>query len=144
MPHESLVGKHQVFNNNIQVVVPSTPANYFHFLRRQIRRDFRRPLIVMSPKRLLRHKEAVSDLVEFTNERVRRMYDDKSPELVHGDNVRKVIFCSGNVYYDLIEERRKRRIDDIAILRIEQIAPFPYDKLLQFAKKYSKAELVWV
>ena len=116
----------QCFFNNIQVANPTTPANYFHFLRRQIKREFRKPLIVMSPKRLLRHKLAVSDLSEFSDDRVKRVYDDNLFDNASAANVRKLILCSGQVYYDLFEERNKRGIKDIAICRLEQLAPFPF------------------
>mmetsp|Transcript_25830 Transcript_25830/g.4358 ORF Transcript_25830/g.4358 Transcript_25830/m.4358 type:complete len:99 (-) Transcript_25830:46-342(-) len=97
----------------------------------------------MSPKRLLRHKEAVSDLKEFTNYRVTRVYDDKNPEAMAPESIRKVIFCSGNVYYDLIDKRRKIGANDIAILRVEQLAPFPFDNVIEYIQKYTTAEIVW-
>jgi 2-oxoglutarate dehydrogenase E1 component len=143
IPHVWIRDKSQNFHNNIQIVVPSTPANYFHLLRRQIRRDFRKPLIVFSPKKLLRHKEAISTLDDFTGESVVRVYDDTTPELIEPRRVRKVIACSGQVYYDLLQERRKRDIKDIAIVRVEQLAPFPFDKIQELGAKYSTAEFVW-
>jgi 2-oxoglutarate dehydrogenase E1 component len=143
-PHKIIKESKQCFFNNIQVANPTTPANYFHFLRRQIKREFRKPLIVMSPKRLLRHKSAVSDLTEFAEHRVRRVYDDSLFDHQSANSVRKVILCSGQVYYDLVEDRKKKGIDNIAICRIEQLAPFPFEKILDFGKKYTKAEFQWV
>jgi 2-oxoglutarate dehydrogenase E1 component len=98
---------------------------------------------VFSPKKLLRHKEAISTLDDFTGESVVRVYDDTTPELIEPRRVRKVIACSGQVYYDLLQERRKRDIKDIAIVRVEQLAPFPFDKIQELGAKYSTAEFVW-
>jgi 2-oxoglutarate dehydrogenase E1 component len=144
IPSEIIKDYKQCFFNNIQVVNPSTPANYFHFLRRQIKREFRKPLIVMSPKRLLRHKLAVSDLSELSEDRVKRVIDDSLFDNLSGPRVRKVILCSGQVYYDLFEERSKRNIADIAIIRIEQLAPFPFEKIQDVGKKYPNALFQWV
>jgi 2-oxoglutarate dehydrogenase E1 component len=144
LPSEQLKERNQILYSNIQVCMPSTPANYFHMLRRQIRRDFRKPLFVMSPKRLLRHKSAVSDLKDFSEDRVRRVIDDKLETLVEPKNVRKVLFCSGQIYYDLVEEREKLSMNDVAIVRLEQIAPFPFDKIQQIGSKYSRAMPIWV
>jgi len=144
IPTDWIVEGMQIYHNNIQVVMPSNPANYFHMLRRQIRREFRKPLFVFSPKRLLRHKEAVSTIEEFNHDRVSRAYDDPSKDLVENSKIRKVIFCSGQVYYDLVEERRKRDIKDIAICRIEQISPFPFDRVQHQAHKYINATYHWV
>lgn len=144
IPDQIIKEYKQCFFNNIQVANPTTPANYFHFLRRQIKREFRKPLVVMSPKRLLRHKSAVSDLAELADDRVKRVYDDAIFDGNNANEVRKVLLCSGQVYYDLIEERKKRGINNIAICRIEQLAPFPFEKVQEIGKKYSKAEFQWV
>lgn len=144
IPYDSIKDFKQCFFNNIQVANPTTPANYFHFLRRQIKRGFRKPLIVMSPKRLLRHKLAVSDLSELSDDRVKRVIDDSLFDFHSARSVRKVILCSGQVYYDLFEERAKRGIKEIAIVRIEQLAPFPFEKIQELGKKYSTAEFQWV
>jgi len=144
IPYDSIKDFKQCFFNNIQVANPTTPANYFHFLRRQIKRGFRKPLIVMSPKRLLRHKLAVSDLSELSEDRVKRVIDDSLFDLFSAKSVRKVILCSGQIYYDLFEERAKRGINEIAIVRIEQLAPFPFEKIQELGKKYSTAEFQWV
>ena len=144
IPHDIIREQKQCFFNNIQVANPTTPANYFHFLRRQIKREFRKPLIIMSPKRLLRHKQAVSELSEFAEDRVKRVYDDAQFDAGAAARVRKVILCSGQVYYDLVDERKKRGINDIAICRIEQLAPFPFEKVTELGKKYANAQFQWV
>ncbi len=129
--------------DNWQVVVPTTPANYFHALRRQMRRSFRKPLVVMTPKSLLRHKECVSTLAEFGPGTSFRRILAETDQLVDAAKVRRVILCSGKVYFDLVAERRKRRIDDIAILRIEQLYPFPFTRLGVRLSQYPNAEVVW-
>jgi 2-oxoglutarate dehydrogenase E1 component len=129
--------------DNWQVVVPTTPANYFHALRRQVRRAFRKPLIVMTPKSLLRHKECVSTLADMgPGSSFRRILLETDP-LTDAAKVRRVVLCSGKVYFDLVAERRKRRIDDIAILRIEQLYPFPITRLGTRLSQYPNAEVVW-
>jgi 2-oxoglutarate dehydrogenase E1 component len=129
--------------DNIQVVNCTTPANYFHVLRRQARRPFRKPLVVMTPKSLLRHKLCVSSLEEMGpgTSFHRVLYDDKTP-CPDGD-VKRVILCSGKVYYDLLEERAKRSPVEIAILRLEQLYPFPYKALIQQLYRFPWAEVVW-
>ncbi|XP_050693402.1 2-oxoglutarate dehydrogenase complex component E1-like isoform X3 [Eriocheir sinensis] len=123
----------------------STPANLFHILRRQIVLPFRKPLILMTPKSLLRHPEAKSsfdDLVEGTE--FRRVIPDEGPAAKNPSGVKKLIFCSGKVYYDLTAARKEAGLEDtIAIGRVEQIAPFPYDLIKQECDKYPDAELVW-
>jgi len=130
-------------DDNWQVIVPTTPANYFHALRRQVRRSFRKPLIVMTPKSLLRHKECVSTLADMgPGSSFRRILLETDP-LTDAGRVRRVILCSGKVYFDLVAERRKRKIDDIAILRIEQLYPFPINRLGMRLSQYPNAEVVW-
>ena len=139
--------------DNMQVANCTTPANYFHILRRQIRRDFRKPLILMTPKSLLRHKRAVSRLEEFTNEASasfhRLLWDDADYEaydglkLVKDNKIRRVVMCSGKVYFDLLEEREKRGIDDIYLLRVEQLYPFPAKALITELSRFKSAEWVW-
>jgi len=140
--------RRQIQQANIQVINVTTPANYFHALRRQLHRDFRKPLIVMSPKRLLRHPRCVSNLDEFSDKgiqpRFRRVINDTAEYLVSDDRIRKVLFCSGNVYYDLIERREKANIKDVAIVRIEQLAPFPFDRVAGQARRYANAKVGWV
>ncbi|MBS0526970.1 MAG: 2-oxoglutarate dehydrogenase E1 component [Proteobacteria bacterium] len=129
--------------DNWQVIVPTTPANYFHALRRQVRRSFRKPLVVMTPKSLLRHKDAVSTLADFGPGSSFRRLLPEIDQLVAGDRVRRVLLCSGKVYFDLLAERRKRRIDDIAIIRIEQLYPLPFTRLGARLSAYPNAQVVW-
>lgn len=129
--------------DNWQVCYPTTPANYFHMLRRQIHRAFRKPLIVMTPKSLLRHKEAVSRLDMFTEGSTfhRVLYEDVN--LVAPEKIRRVVMCTGKVYYDLKKERDERQIDDITIIRLEQLYPFPKDAIKLELEKYPNADIVW-
>ena len=130
-------------DGNIQVVNCSTPASYFHVLRRQLRRSFRKPLIVMSPKSLLRHKRCVSQLEEMSGgARFHRVIGETDPAITP-ERARRVVFCSGKVYYDLLAAREERGIDDVALLRLEQIAPFPSRSLMVEIAKYDEAEVVW-
>jgi 2-oxoglutarate dehydrogenase E1 component len=137
--------------DNIQVANCTTPANYFHILRRQLKRDFRKPLILMTPKSLLRHKKAVSKLHELSADSTfhRLLWDDAQlhpnggVKLAADDKIRRVILCSGKVYYDLFEEREKRGLTDIYILRLEQLYPFPLKALVQELTRFKKAELIW-
>ncbi|MDE5456764.1 2-oxoglutarate dehydrogenase E1 component [Bradyrhizobium sp. CSA112] len=137
--------------DNMQVVYPTTPANYFHVLRRQLHREIRKPLIMMTPKSLLRHKRAVSRLDELGRDTTfhRILYDDaqmlpdEKIRLVRDDKIRRVVLCSGKVYYDLYEEREKRGIDDIYILRVEQLYPVPLKALVQELGRFKNAEVVW-
>jgi 2-oxoglutarate dehydrogenase E1 component len=128
--------------HNMQVCAPTTPAQIFHLLRRQVVRQLRLPLIVMTPKSLLRHKLAISSLEDLAGGQFQLVI----PEIdqINPDKVRKVILCSGKVYYDLLTKRREENIEDIAIIRIEQLYPFPYDELQQALAKYTAAkEVVW-
>src|SRR5689334_5083337 len=128
--------------HNIQVCVPTTPAQIFHLLRRQMVRNFRKPLIVMSPKSLLRHKEAVSTMDELAAGKFQTVIGDAEP-LVAG-NVRRVVVCSGKVYYDLAAYRRGQKIADIAIIRLEQQYPFPHTDFKREVARYPNAsEVVW-
>mgnify|MGYP000274207707 CR=1 FL=1 len=129
--------------DNMQVVNCTTPANFFHALRRQVRRNFRKPLIVMAPKSLLRHKLVVSDIEEFTGESHFWRTLGEVDDLVPGEDVKRVVLCSGKVYYDLLEARRERGINDVAILRIEQLYPWPRDALTKRLSEYPNAEVVW-
>ncbi|NLJ28252.1 MAG: 2-oxoglutarate dehydrogenase E1 component [Deltaproteobacteria bacterium] len=122
--------------DNIQVCYPTTPAQHFHMLRRQVKRDFRKPLIVMTPKSLLRHPLAVSSLEEMASGHFQEVLDDA----LEIQNPKRVIFCSGKVYYDLLERRRDLQISNIAILRIEQFYPFPEKPLEKIISRYGSAE----
>ncbi|HYX04058.1 MAG TPA: 2-oxoglutarate dehydrogenase E1 component [Reyranella sp.] len=129
--------------DNWQVIVPTTPANYFHALRRQMRRSFRKPLIVMTPKSLLRHKDAVSTLADFGPGTSFKRVLPEIDTIPDAAKVRRNIICAGKVYFDLLAERRKRKIDDIVILRAEQLYPFPFSSLRVELLKYPNAEVVW-
>ncbi|WP_461519811.1 2-oxoglutarate dehydrogenase E1 component [Porticoccus sp.] len=127
--------------HNIQVCIPTTPAQMFHMLRRQAIRPMRRPLIVMSPKWILRHKLATSSLEDLANGEFQTVIGDAE---IDPKKARRLILCSGKVYYHLLEERMARDINDIAIVRIEQLYPFPDEALLQVFKQYSSLEeVVW-
>ena len=128
---------------NIQVVNCTTPASYFHVLRRQMRRSYRKPLIVMSPKSLLRHKRCTSALEEFTPGSYFHRVICEAPDYGAGNDIRRVVLSSGKVYYDLAEAREAEGIGDVALLRVEQIAPFPGRSLTVELAKYPQAEIVW-
>jgi 2-oxoglutarate dehydrogenase E1 component len=128
--------------DNIQVCNVTTPAQYFHLLRRQMKRDFRKPLVVMTPKSLLRHKEAVSPVTDFTDDQFRDILDDRAAE---PDRVRRVLVCSGKVFYDLHQARADRGLRDVAIVRVEQLYPLNEDLLRQSLGRYRRMkDLVWV
>ena len=129
--------------DNMQVLNCSTPANYFHALRRQLKRDFRKPLIIMTPKSLLRNKMCVSKLSDMAEQTAfRRVIKD--PDLSLKDkNIKKVVICSGKVFYNLYEEREKRKLENVKILRLEQIYPFPHRTLKEELSKTPDAEVVW-
>ncbi|GJE39496.1 2-oxoglutarate dehydrogenase E1 component [Methylobacterium persicinum] len=136
--------------DNIQVANCTTPANYFHILRRQLKRDFRKPLILMTPKSLLRHKRAVSKLSDIAEGSTfhRVLWDEAESEgseykLVRDDKIRRVVLCSGKVYYDLLEEREKRGITDIYLMRVEQLYPFPLKALANEMARFRNADVVW-
>jgi len=128
---------------NIQVVNCTTPASFFHALRRQMRRSYRKPLIVMSPKSLLRHKLCVSKLEDFApGSHFHRVIGEHAASQA-AEDIRRVVLCSGKVYYDLLKVRDEREIKDVALLRMEQIAPFPGRSLTVELAKYPGAEIVW-
>ncbi|XP_063532158.1 2-oxoglutarate dehydrogenase complex component E1 isoform X3 [Cydia strobilella] len=135
----------QLHDCNWIVANCSTPASLFHILRRQIALPFRKPLIIMTPKSLLRHPECRSsfdDMREGTS--FRRVIPEEGPASKNASGVKKLAFCTGRVYYDMIKERREKGLEnDIAICRLEQISPFPYDLIKAEAAKYSNAQLVW-
>ena len=129
-------------DNNLRVVNITNPANFFHALRRQIHNKDRKPLVVMSPKSLLRHKMAVSKLSEFTGENFKTLIPE-THKLNADDKIRRLVLCSGKVYYDLIEAREASKINDVAIIRLEQLYPFPAQELANEIKKYKNAEIIW-
>ena len=137
---------------NLQVLNCTTPANYFHALRRQIHRDFRKPLVIMTPKSLLRHKSCVSNLDDFSKKNsFHRILEDHALNNKNGfislkksGSIEKVIICSGKIYFDLLEAREKAKNDKIIIFRIEQLYPFPAKSLAKALKPYAKnARFIW-
>ncbi len=130
-------------DDNMQVVNCTTPANYFHVLRRQLHRTFRKPLIVMTPKSLLRHKRAVSKLEDFGPESHFQLVLKCSEPPSEPEQAKQIVLCSGKVYYDLLDEREKRGITDVHILRLEQLYPFPAQALAQALEPYVRCRLVW-
>ncbi|XP_077526748.1 2-oxoglutarate dehydrogenase complex component E1-like [Haemaphysalis longicornis] len=134
--------------NDINMIVANctTPANYFHVLRRQIALPFRKPLILMTPKSLLRHPDAKSHFSEMTEgTSFQRLIGDRGPAQTNASAVRRQLFCSGKVYYDLVKERKTRNMEaEVAITRIEQLCPFPYDLVKQEIERYPNAEICWV
>ena len=137
---------------NIQVVNCTTPANYFHVLRRQMHREFRKPLIIMTPKSLLRHKRCVSNISEFSKKSTfHRVLEDDAYSKINNllelkkrdDQIKKVVLCSGKIYYDLIEAREKYKNNKVTFIRLEQLYPFPAKTLANILKRYSKANFFW-
>ena len=137
--------------DNWQIANCTTPANYFHILRRQLHRQFRKPLVLMTPKSLLRHKRVVSNLEQLGPDTTfhRLLWDDaqflpaQAIKLVPDEKIRRAVLCSGKVYYDLYGEREKRGIDDVYLLRVEQLYPFPARALIQELARFKDAEMVW-
>jgi 2-oxoglutarate dehydrogenase E1 component len=137
---------------NIQVVNCTTPSNYFHVLRRQMHREFRKPLIIMTPKSLLRHKKCVSDISEFSIKSTfhRVLEDDVYSKISNllelkkrDEKIKKVVMCSGKIYYDLIEARENFKNYNVTFLRIEQLYPFPVKTLANILKRYTNAKFIW-
>lgn len=127
---------------NMQVCVPSTPAQMFHMLRRQMKQPFRKPLIVMTPKSLLRHKLSVSPLEDLTVNGFRTVIDEVDD--IAAAKVTRIVFCSGKVYFDLLDSRRSDGINNVVVVRVEQLYPFPSDEYAAIIRKYSNArEIVW-
>jgi 2-oxoglutarate dehydrogenase E1 component len=127
--------------NNMQVVNATTPANFFHVIRRQLKRNFRKPLIVFTPKSLLRHPLCVSPLDDLTKGGFKEVIDDHEADPIKTE---RVIFCNGKIYYDLLEEKKKKKLDDTAIIRIEQLYPLPKNQLKEIIARYPKTDdWVW-
>jgi 2-oxoglutarate dehydrogenase E1 component len=127
---------------NCQVCVPSTPAQMFHLLRRQMLRALRKPLIVMTPKSLLRHKHSTSTMADLAEGHFHNIMDEQDP--IQPATVRRLVLCSGKVYYDLLEQRRADQMSDVALVRIEQLYPFPTDEYQSVIVRYPNArEVVW-
>ena len=137
--------------DNMQVANCTTPSNYFHILRRQMRRNFRKPLVMMTPKSLLRHKRCVSTIEEMGEGSSfhRVLWDDAefkpgSTVTLKPDNeIKRVVICSGKVYYDLLEEREKRGVDDVYLMRVEQYYPYPAHSMIKELQRFKGAEMVW-
>jgi len=126
---------------NIQVVNCTTPANFFHVMRRQLKREFRKPLVVFTPKSLLRHQRCVSTVDDLANGKFKEVIDDGGD----GGNVTRVVLCSGKIYYELLEQKEKNQANHIALIRIEQLYPFPKKQFDDLQKKYKNAkEWMWV
>jgi 2-oxoglutarate dehydrogenase E1 component len=128
---------------NMRVGNLTTPANYFHALRRQLKANYRKPLVLMTPKSLLRHKLAVSELAEFGPGSGFRYVIPETDAIAAPEAVKRVVLCSGKVYYDLLAERREKGVDDVAIVRLEQLYPFPQTSLGKALAPYANAEVVW-
>ncbi|KAE8671985.1 Nodulin MtN21 /EamA-like transporter family protein [Hibiscus syriacus] len=155
IPEMDPTHRKQIQKCNWQVVNTTTPANYFHVIRRQMHREFRKPLIAMSPKNLLRYKFCKSNLSEFDDVQGHEGFDKQGTRfkrlLIKDQNnhldlekcIKRLVLCSGKVYYELDEERKKRNGNDIAICRVEQLCPFPFDLIQRELKRYPNAEIVW-
>lgn len=129
--------------NNIQVCNLTTPAQYFHLIRRQMKRNFRKPLVIMSPKSLLRHPQATSTVQQLTDECFRDVIDERDAD-IPPEKVRRLVLCSGKIYYELLAARTERNITDIAIATVEQIYPYPVDSITNLLQKYTNAtEITW-
>jgi 2-oxoglutarate dehydrogenase E1 component len=132
----------QCAENNMQVVNCTTPANQFHVLRRQIKRDFRKPLICFTPKKLLRYPTCISSVKDFTTGGFQEIIDDTSADV---KSVKKIAFCTGKIYYDLIEAKQKEGNNELAVIRIEQLYPLPLRQLKAILAKYKNAiRYLWV
>jgi 2-oxoglutarate dehydrogenase E1 component len=125
---------------NMIVANPTTPADFFHLLRRQVAWPFRKPCVVFSPKSLLRHPAVISPLKDFTEGMFTEIIDDPT---VSSKSVKRVVLCSGKIYYDLAEVQQKKKIKDTAIVRMEQLHPFPDTQLKNVLKKYKDVQLIW-
>ncbi|MES1916258.1 MAG: hypothetical protein MHM6MM_008092 [Cercozoa sp. M6MM] len=141
-PDAPFPAEQRVALSNWQVVQCTTPANYFHALRRQVQRQFRKPLICFNPKSLLKYRECVSSIEDFAEgSKFQPVLGDTE---VEADKVRKVVLCSGKVYFDLLRHRRETGDNDVALVRVEQLTPFPYEEVAQQVQQFSdEAELVW-
>jgi 2-oxoglutarate dehydrogenase E1 component len=125
---------------NMVVANISDPANFFHALRRQQQWEFRKPLVIMSPKSLLRHPRCVSPMEDILKDGFKELIVDEAAS----DKVRKIIFCSGKIYYDLLERKERDKINDVVIARVEQLYPVPQDQMIELTKKYPEAQVWWV
>jgi 2-oxoglutarate dehydrogenase E1 component len=130
-------------DNNMQIVQPTSASQIFHVLRRQMVRQFRKPLVILTPKSLLRAKDAGSPMIEFTRGEFKTVIGEHHAEIAH-EKVRRIIACSGKVYYDLVRKREERKAQDVAIVRVEQLYPFPHKAFIAELKRYPSAtDVVW-
>eukprot|EP01124_Arcella_intermedia_P024163 TRINITY_DN4007_c0_g1_i1.p1 TRINITY_DN4007_c0_g1~~TRINITY_DN4007_c0_g1_i1.p1 ORF type:complete len:1016 (-),score=165.40 TRINITY_DN4007_c0_g1_i1:37-3084(-) len=147
VPNMDITVRNQIQRTNWQIVNCTTPANFFHVLRRQMHREFRKPLVIFTPKSLLRHPLAKSPQTAFDDSgddtRFIRVFYEVDNDLVPDDKVKRVIFCTGKIYYDLYTERANKHIKNIPLVRIEQLAPFPFDHVQRELMRYPNAEVVW-
>ncbi|CAK9115851.1 unnamed protein product [Durusdinium trenchii] len=136
-------GRRQAQRANWQVMNLSTPANYFDALRRQQHRDFRKPMVVASPKNLFRLRQCVSPLSDMElDTRFQRLIGERDPEIAaHPDKVERLVFCSGKIYYELVAERERLGLKNVAIITLEQLAPFPFDRVKQVMERYSHVDI---
>ena len=125
---------------NMQIVNCTTPANFYHVLRRQLKREFRKPLVVFTPKSLLRHPRCISSLSDLTDGKFKGIIDDTIPTKA----VEKMVLCSGKIYYELLDKREKGEIENVALIRIEQIFPLDKEYIKKLVVKYNAKEVVWV
>jgi 2-oxoglutarate dehydrogenase E1 component len=132
-------------DTNMQIVQPTTASQIFHVLRRQMVRNLRKPLVIFTPKSLLRNKDATSPLVEFTKGGFQTVIPENKEEVVKkAEKVKRVVACSGKVYYDLVKKREEKGADDVAIIRVEQLYPFPHKAFAAELKRFPNAtEIVW-
>jgi 2-oxoglutarate dehydrogenase E1 component len=126
---------------NLVVTNITTPANLFHMFRRQVKWEFRKPLVQFAPKSLLRHPKVISPIKEFTDGKFRELYED---DYVTNKNVTRVLLCTGKVYYDLLEKQQEDKRKDVAIVRVEQLHPFPMNQLDEVLKKFKNPDIFWV
>lgn len=136
----------QIQQSNLQICNVTTPAQIFHLLRRQVHREFRKPLVVATPKYLLRLKECVSSLEDFSTEtKFKRFIFETDARVNDTDDkkIRKLVFCTGKIYYQLAKKREELKAFDVAVVRVEQICPFPFDRVAEAVKRYPNAQLVW-
>jgi 2-oxoglutarate dehydrogenase E1 component len=125
---------------NMQIVNCTTPANFYHVLRRQLKREYRKPLLVFTPKSLLRHPKCVSSLSDLADRKFEGIIDDTIPS----KSVDKLVLCSGKIYYELLDRREKEKSVNIALIRIEQLFPLDKQGIKELIKKYKAKEIVWV
>jgi 2-oxoglutarate dehydrogenase E1 component len=129
-------------NNNMQIINCTTPANLFHLLRRQMNRDYRKPLVLFSPKSLLRHPKCISNIEDLSNGKFHEVYDDKTANEEETD---RVILCTGKIYYELLQEKETNKNDNTALIRLEQMYPIPLEELKALKQKYFNAKhWIWV